>query len=315
MAVAEVPGAEEYGAEDLLARADDLMVVGDPVAARSIAVQARDEVLQGRVWHLVPTAASTLGWAAFLCGDVALAEASFTTAGEFRRGLARTDVHLDGTPGIRWGAFLVRTGRWDDARELLGRIVRQSLADGAHLEAARARVELAALDLEQDLPDSAYATLREAIQVLDTQGRPSHVLRGRHVVARSLSAVGRHDDAVAIADDAVRLAATLDLMTPLAEGYAVRARALLAADGDPSARSDAQEALRLGRLHHLAWAELDALLAHAAIDQAEEARHGTPPSVPLPGSHVAQAGYLLQRFNAGWSDPHPLHTVVSRVGR
>lgn len=309
-----VAGAQT--AQDLIARADDLLVVGDPVAARGLAEQARDEVLQARAWHLVPVAASTLGWAAAQSGDVALAEASFLTAGEFRRGLARADVHLDGTPGIRWGAFLVRTGRLDDARDLLERVVRRAAEEQASLTAARANVELAALDLELDLPEMAYAVLREAAGVLDAQGRPSHVLRARHVVAHALTALGRHADALSVANDAVRLASALELLTPVAEGFAVRSRVLLAADGDSQrARADAREALRLGRLHHLAWVELDALLANAAIDRLEEQRAGVAPSRPLPGSHVAQAGYLRQRFNAGWSDPHPLQTVVKRVGR
>ena len=68
-------------------------------------------------------------------------------------------------------------------------------------------------------------------------------------------------------------------------------------------RDAADAALRLATRHHLAWHELDALRAHAALDQAEHADHGW----------AAQADALHERLVPPGLDPDPLATVEQLV--
>ena len=84
--------------------------------------------------------------------------------------------------------------------------------------------------------------------------------------------------------------------------YATRATA-----GDPdlqySGRDAADAALRLAVRHQLAWHELDALRAHALLDQAEGVDRGS----------AAQADALYARLVPLGLDPDPLGTVERLV--
>ena len=68
-------------------------------------------------------------------------------------------------------------------------------------------------------------------------------------------------------------------------------------------RDAADAALRLAVRHHLAWHELDALRAHADLDQAEGTDHGW----------AARADALHARLVPPGLDPDPLATVERLV--
>jgi hypothetical protein len=75
-------------------------------------------------------------------------------------------------------------------------------------------------------------------------------------------------------------------------------------DGPPETRlGQADDALRLAVRHQLAWHELDALRAHALLDEAEHADHGW----------AAKADALHARLVPPGLDPDPLATVERLV--
>jgi hypothetical protein len=71
------------------------------------------------------------------------------------------------------------------------------------------------------------------------------------------------------------------------------------AAGSPAPRRPRRLAVR----HHLPWHELDALTAHAALDEAEGTDHGW----------VAHAGQLHAQLAPPGLDPDPLATVERLV--
>jgi hypothetical protein len=86
-----------------------------------------------------------------------------------------------------------------------------------------------------------------------------------------------------------------------------RIRATRAAAGDPdslySGRDAADAAIRLAVRYQLAWCELDALRAHALLDQAEGIDRGW----------AAKADTLHARLVPPGLDPDPLGTVERLV--
>ena len=68
-------------------------------------------------------------------------------------------------------------------------------------------------------------------------------------------------------------------------------------------RDAADAALRMAIRHHLPWHELDALRAHATLDQAEGTSH----------DWAAQAEQLYARLAPPGLDPDPLATVERLV--
>ena len=122
--------------------------------------------------------------------------------------------------------------------------------------------------------------------------------------AGDLGAAGRH------AAEAITITAPRALAPAQSAALAARARiraAQATSTADPDmlfqGRDAADAALRLATRHHLAWHELDALRAHAALDQAEHADHGW----------AAQADVLYARLVPPGLDPDPLGTVERLV--
>jgi hypothetical protein len=108
------------------------------------------------------------------------------------------------------------------------------------------------------------------------------------------------------ATEAITIAGPRGLVPGQAAALAARARvraaqATAAADPDLlyQGRDAADTALRLAARHQLAWHELEALRAHAALDQAEHADHGW----------AAKARTLHARLVPPGLDPDPLATV------
>ena len=129
-------------------------------------------------------------------------------------------------------------------------------------------------------------------------------LAGHAQASGDLDAADRH------ATEALTIAAPRGLVPAQAAALAARARiraAQAAAEGDPDlldqGRDAADAALRLATRHQLAWQELDALRAHAALNQAEGADR----------NWAAKARVLHARLVPPGLDPDPLATVERLV--
>ena len=128
-------------------------------------------------------------------------------------------------------------------------------------------------------------------------------------LAEHARAAGDLDAADRHATEAITIAAARGLVPAQAAALAARARirADQATAGDPDllhqGRDAADAALRLATRHQLAWHELDALRAHAALDQAEGTDHGW----------AAKARSLHVRLVPSGLDPDPLATVERLV--
>ncbi len=123
-------------------------------------------------------------------------------------------------------------------------------------------------------------------------------------------ATGDLDAADRHVTEAITIAAPRGLVPAHSAALAARARiraAQAAATADPDllyqGRDAADAALRLAVRHQLAWHELDALRAHALLDQAEEIDRGW----------AAKADALHARLVPPGLDPDPLATVERLV--
>jgi hypothetical protein len=320
MATAGEGTAGEGTADDLLARAEEAHLTGDPVTARSMAQEAVDLVTGAGDWARVPRAAGLLGHTCALVGEIDQAERAYRAAGECQLGLAGGEVHLHGRPAARWGWYLRRTYRWADATEVLERSAVFCGNAGRPADAALAQVELAALELDKKLPGATLLRVRRVLPSLDEAGYVADAVQARLLVAEALLVRGRLDEA------GQELGAVFDdcqahgLLTTRIAALVMRSRLALQVDDDTHrAASDAQSALAQARERCLAWLQIDALWALAAADELQRTRCGEDPSppgsMPRPGSFADQAARLNQRLDNQWFDLHPLRTVEQRTGR
>jgi hypothetical protein len=118
------------------------------------------------------------------------------------------------------------------------------------------------------------------------------------------------DAADRYAAEAITIAGPRNMVPAQSAALAARARiraARVAATANPDllfqGRDAADAALPLAVRHQLAWHELDALRAHAMLDQAEHVDHGW----------AAQADVLHARLVPPGLDPDPLATVERLV--
>lgn len=305
---------------DLLDRADDAQVRGDAVVACDLAQEAYDLVVAAQAWSLVPPAAGLLGHVSALTGQIDRAERAYLAAAECQRGLVHQDVHLHGRAGARWGWYLRRTYRWDDAREVLERNVAYSTATDRPADVALAGLELAALELDKKLAGAALLRLAKVVPELDAAGEVADATRARLLEARALHARGRLDDATARLDDVLAACDAYGLVTTRLEALVARCHLRLTIDGTSRPADDhAQAALAGARERSLVWVQIDALWALAAADDLSRTLRGEDPdppgSMPRPGSFADQAARLRQSLGNQWFDLHPLRTVERRVGR
>ena len=129
-------------------------------------------------------------------------------------------------------------------------------------------------------------------------------------LADCAQASGDPDAAERYAAEAIAIAAPRGLVPAQSAALAARARiraARATATADPDllfqGRDAADAALRLAVRHHLAWHELDALRAHARLDQAEGVDRGW----------AAKADAVHTRLVPPGLDPDPLATVERLV--
>jgi hypothetical protein len=257
----------------------------------------------------IRNARAYLGWAADLSGDVANAEQQFTAADLIE--VADDDgVHLHSYRGTLWANWLARTGRPRPARALTDLNADTCRTNGwnddlAQCDRILGRLALAAGDTAEagERLASAAAVFREGDFL--TEFATTVVDLAEHArISGDLDAAERH------AAEAVTIAAPRDMVPLLSAALAARARirasqATATPDPDPlyQGRDDADAALRLATRHQLAWHELDALDAHALLDQAEGIDRGW----------AAKADALRARLIPPGLDPDPLATVERLV--
>ena len=93
--------------------------------------------------------------------------------------------------------------------------------------------------------------------------------------AGTWNAAGRHlAEAITIAAPRGLIPAHVTALTARARLRATQAVATGNSDALAQGRDDADAARRLATRHHLPWHELDALPAHATLDDAEDTSHG-----------------------------------------
>jgi hypothetical protein len=288
---------------------DCLGHLGEIGPGREAAIEALGYA-QMAVDREIPYCRAYLGWLAGLAGEASEAEEQFTAADQISLADEPEPGHLSSLPGTHWAEWLARTGRpgpaevltqrnveicdrygWNDDRAGCDRVLgRLALAAG---DSAAAGERLAAA-AESFLDGEYLLELPETLVDLAEHARLTGDLDGAE----------RH------ATEAITIAAPRGLVPAPTSGLAARARiyagrATVAADPDHLARGRdaADAALRLATRHHLAWCELDALRAHAMLDQAEDTDH----------QWAARADALNARLVPPGLDPDPLATVERHV--
>ncbi len=266
--------------------------------ASATAAEARDSVRNSHAY---------LGWLAGLAGDTPAAEQHFTTADQIC--LTDEDQHLYSLPGIWWAQWLAATGRGVPALDLTRRNVDLSRRYGWNADLARCDQVLGGLALAAGDTATAGTHLSAAVAAFrdgDYLTDLADALPGLAAWAQAagdLEAAGRH------LAEAITIAAPRALIPAHAAALAGRARLRAAqavsgnADALAQGRDDADAARRLAVRHHLPWHELDALAAHAILDDAEGTSHGW----------AAHARHLRAQLGPPGLDPDPLATIERLV--
>ena len=250
------------------------------------------------------------GWVSALAGDIAEAEQQFTAADQINVTNDPDGDHLYSLRGIQWAEWLARTGRPGPAQALTDRnneICRQYVwnSDLARGDRQLGRLALAAGNTAAASEHLAAAAgcFRDGDFLIELATTLAD-LAGCAQASGDLDAAERYAaEAIAIAAPRGLVPAQSAALAALARIRAVRAAA--AADPDLlfQGRDAADAALRLAVRHQLAWHELDALRAHALLDQAGHADRGW----------AARADALHTRLVPPGLDPDPLATVERLV--
>jgi len=309
---------QEHNIQDLAVSlrnlADCLGQLGDIIAAREAAAEALR--IAGNVSDKASVRAShaILGWLAGLQADIAEAESQFAEADEIEVAEDPYGAHLYSIRGIWWAEWLARTGRpaiagkltlsnlelcrrygWNQdvahAQGLLGRL---ALATGDTATAGSYLISAAAEFRDGDL-------LPELATTLVDLGEHARMIGNWEAAERNVNeaiAIARPRNLVPIQSRALSAQARIRA-SHVADtvGTATGANSLV------HGRDAADAALRLATRHQLAWHELDALRAHAILDQLDDSGH----------DWAAQADTLSAQLVPADLDPDPLATVVQRI--
>ena len=260
-------------------------------------------------WSEIRTAHSYIGWLAALAGDTAEAEQQFLAADQIQVSEDYEGDHLYSLPGIWWADFLARTGRQDPARVLTRRNIDICRRYGWNADVARCDRVLGRLALAAGDTAAAGGHLAAAAAVFRDGDYLTELAATLPDLAEHARVSGDLDGAERHATEAITIAAPRGLVPAQCAALAARARicATRATAGDPdllySGRDAADAAVRLAVRHQLAWCELDALRAHALLDQAEGTDRGW----------AAKADALHARLVPPGLDPDPLGTVERLV--
>jgi len=248
-----------------------------------------------------------LGWLAGLAGDAAAAEDHFTTADQ--TGLTDEGKHLYSLPGVWWAQWLARTGRPGAARDLARQNANLSRENGWNADLARCDQILGGLALATGDTATADTRLTAAVAAFRDGDYLTELAESLTNLAACAQATGDLGTAQRHLAEAITIAAPRALIPAHATALASRARLRAAqvttgnTDALAQGRDDADAARRLAVRHHLPWHELDALTAHATLDQAEGISHGW----------AAQGRQLHDQLTPPSLDPDPLATVEHLV--
>jgi len=277
--------------------------LGLPGPAREAAAEAlacaettddRDDVMSSHAY---------LGWLAGLAGDTTAAEQHFTIADQ----ICVTDDgdHLYSFEGLLWAQWLTRTGRPGRVQDLTRRNAAFSRGHGWNEDLARCDQILGGLALAAEDTEAARTHLAVAAAAFREGDHLTELAEVLPALAACAQATGDRGAAARHLAEAITIAAPRDMIPAQATALAARAR-LRAAQSTAGntgllfqGRDDADAARRLAVRHHLPWHELDALTAHAALDEAEGTSHGW----------AAQARQLRAQLVPPGLDPNPLVTI------
>lgn len=251
-----------------------------------------------------------LGWLAGLAGDTTAAEQHFTIADQNCLTDDPDGDHLYSLPGVWWAEWLARTGRPGPARDLTRRNADISLEYGWNEDLARCNRILGSLALAAGGTviagtqlAAAVAAFRDGDYLTELAGALPD-LAACALATSDMGAAERH------LTEAITIAAPRGIIPAHTTALAARARLRAAqatgtgnADALAQGRDAADAARRLAVRHRLPWQELDALTAHAALDEAEGTDHGW----------AAQAGQLHAQLVPPGLDPDPLGSVERLV--
>jgi hypothetical protein len=279
--------------------------------ARERASQALSHAEKSRNQTHTCYAHAVMGWVAGLVGDAEEAERNFIDADRVEVTYGPRGDHLYSLRGIWWAEWLSRTGRPGPARALTSRNADISRGFGWNADVARCDRLLGRLALAAGDTVTAEVHLTAAAAAFRAGDYLVDLAITLADLANWAQAGGDLGAAERYAAEAINIAAPRGLISARSAALAVRAQARArqaASNGsDPDSlaqgRDAADAAQRLAARHHLAWHELDALRAHAALDQAEGRDRGW----------AAKADVLHVRLVPVGLDPDPLATVARLV--
>jgi tetratricopeptide (TPR) repeat protein len=300
----DVPGL----ATDLRNLAGCLGRLGQPGPAREAAAEALSCAEAADVRGDVSDSHAYLGWLAGLAGDTTAAEDHFTAADQIN--LTDFGRHLSSFTGVQWAQWLARTGRRGPAQDLTRRNADLSRKNSWNEDLARCDQILGGLALAAGETITARAHLTAAVAVFRDGDYLIDLAEALPSLAACAQATGDLDTAERYLAEAITIAAPRAPIPAHATALAARARlraaqAMVTGNTDALAqgRDDADAARRLAIRHHLPWHELDALTAHATLDEVEGTDH----------RWASQAGQLQAQLVPPGLDPNPLATVERLV--
>ena len=285
--------------------------MGDVEAARRAADEAATHAATADDQEHIKRSTAFQGWVAMLAGDSRAAEEHFLVADRTNYANDPDNDHLYSSPGTRWGEFLTRTGRPGPARTLTDRNRDISTEEGWNENVARCDRVLAGLDLAAGDPTTAGQRLTDAAATFRDGGYLVELAATLPVLADCARAAGDLDAAARQVQEALSITSPRGLLPAQAAALAVRARTCAdqVAAGSRAqldqGRDAADAAHRIATRHRLGWQELDALDAHAHLDQAEGVDRGW----------AQEATALRARLLPAGLDPDPLATVERAVGQ
>ena len=304
-----------YRDDDYRGLAIELRNLADCLGSLGEIEEARQKVAEAATYTAyddpsqIKNSVASQGWVAMLAGDSRAAERYFLDADHVIYANDRDGDHLHSVRGTHWGEFLARTGRPVPARALTDRNLAISARNGWNDDVARCDRLLARLDLTAGDPTTAMSRAAAAAATFRDGDFLVELAATLPVLADSARVAGDLDAAARHVAEALSITGPRGLLPTQAAALAMRARTFAdqVAAGNPDqlerGRDAADAALRIAAHHQLAWQELDALDAHAHLDQAEGIDHGW----------VQQASALRVRLVPHDLDPDPLATVERQV--
>jgi hypothetical protein len=220
--------------------------------------------------------------------------------------------HLYSLAGAQWAEWLAWTGRSGPALALTTLNLEICRDNGWNDDIARCDQLLGRLALAAGDTDAAGEHLAAAARCFRDGDYLTELAATLSDLANLACTTGDLGTAERYAAEAIAIAGPRRLLPAQSAALATRARiraaqATAAVDRDPDpsfqGRDAADAALRLAARHYLVWHELDALRAHALLDQAEGVDCGW----------AAKADALHARLVPSGLDPDPLGTVERLV--